>query len=337
MNHLLLLILVLSISTNSIAQSPYTLFDSVSIGITGSVEDVSVPTEYGVVLMGGSTDVDEAFQWMIERARGGDFVIIRASGSTGYNDYIKELGELNSVETLLIDSREKALDKKVGQRIREAEALFIAGGDQANYVNFWTNSEVSSALDYLLKEKKVPLGGTSAGCAVLSEFVFDARMGTITTEEALKNPYDPLVSLSKSFIDIPYLKNTIADQHYTKRERQGRHVAFLARMSTDYNIKSPKGIGVDEKTALCIDTYGNSKVFGQGSVYFIWANQKPEVCQQGKPLTWNLNQTAVNVFSFPGSPEGTNAFSLKIWPERLAPMQPGNWYVDQGALKDTDL
>ncbi len=136
------------------------------IGITGSEEDVNVPTKSGIVLVGGSTDVDEAIAWMIDRAKGGDFTIIRASGSTGYNDYIKQLGDLNSVETLMIDSREKALSKAVGKRIREAEAIFIAGGDQANYINFWTDSEVSSALDYLITKKKIPIGGTSVDCAV---------------------------------------------------------------------------------------------------------------------------------------------------------------------------
>src|SRR6187402_3564599 len=187
----------------SVSQSKY-----FGIGITGGEEDVNVSTQSGIVLVGGSTDVDEAIAWMIDRSKGGDFVIIRASGSTGYNDYIKELGDLNSVETLMIDSREKAMSPAVGKRIREAEAVFIAGGDQANYVNFWADSEVPSALDYLITKKKIPIGGTSAGCAVLSELVFDARKGTVTSLEALTNPYDTLVSLTKSFIHLSYLKNT---------------------------------------------------------------------------------------------------------------------------------
>src|SRR5688572_17106590 len=72
-----------------------------SIGISGSPKDVTTKTEGGFVLAGGSTDVDEAFRWMIKRSGGGDFVVIRASGSTGYNEYIKGLDSLNSVETLL--------------------------------------------------------------------------------------------------------------------------------------------------------------------------------------------------------------------------------------------
>src|ERR1051326_8459304 len=44
----------------------------------------------GLVLMGGGTDVDAAFQWMCERAGGGDFVVIRTTGTDAYNPYIQQ-------------------------------------------------------------------------------------------------------------------------------------------------------------------------------------------------------------------------------------------------------
>ena len=47
--------------------------------------------------MGGGTDVDAAFKWMIEKSGGGDFVIIRADNSNGYNSYIYDMGGINSV------------------------------------------------------------------------------------------------------------------------------------------------------------------------------------------------------------------------------------------------
>ncbi|HEU5290222.1 MAG TPA: cyanophycinase, partial [Cyclobacteriaceae bacterium] len=203
--------------------------DYESIGITGDANDVTVPTEFAINLVGGSTDVDEALQWMISKAKGGDVVIIRASGSTGYNDYIYGLGTVNSVETLLINSHEKAMKESVAKRIREAEMLFIAGGDQANYVKFWKDTPVSEAIQYLISEKKVPIGGTSAGCAVLTDIIFDALHDTAVASTVLNNPYDSTVSLSKSFMRTPFLENTIADQHYSQRERHGRHVTFLAR------------------------------------------------------------------------------------------------------------
>lgn len=297
------------------------------IGIAGDSADVQAPTQFGVVLMGGSTDVDEAFQWMVKLSGGGDFVILRASGSTGYNDYVKAMGA-NSVETLMIDSREKAMTKEVGQRIREAEAVFIAGGDQWNYVNFWANSEVSEALHYLVHEKKIPIGGTSAGCAVLSGICFDARHDTAVSKDVLANPFHTTVSLSPSFIQISFLKDVIADQHYSQRERQGRHMVFLARSVV--NGVSAKGIGVDEKTAVCVDAQGNARVFGKNSAHFLMPLGTPEVCKEGTPLTWNQNSKAIHVLSYAGSPSGTEAFNLNQWPsERRGKF----WYAVNGILK----
>lgn len=301
-----------------------------SIGITGDKNDVTVPSQFGIAMVGGSTDVDEMFQWMISKATGGDVVIIRASGSTGYNDYIFGLGSVNSVETLMIDSRAKAMNVRVAERIKEAEILFIAGGDQANYANFWKNTPVSEAIQYLIDVKKIPIGGTSAGCAVLSEIIFDAIHDTVISTEALGNPYLDKVSLSQSFIRVPFLENSITDQHYSQRERHGRHVTFMARMTKDFGISQPKGIGVDEKTAVCVDQDGNAKVFGANKAYFIMTSTMPETCMANTPLTWDQHDQALNVYIFQASPTGTPAFNLKSWPTST-PHE--HWFVENGELK----
>jgi hypothetical protein len=56
----------------------------------------------GLLLAGGGGDVDEAFRWFATRADGGDVVVLRASGSDGYNDYLhREIGGFNSVESIV--------------------------------------------------------------------------------------------------------------------------------------------------------------------------------------------------------------------------------------------
>ena len=39
-------------------------------------------------MMGGSSDLDEAFQWLCGKANGGDFLILRAHGGADYNPYV---------------------------------------------------------------------------------------------------------------------------------------------------------------------------------------------------------------------------------------------------------
>lgn len=57
-----------------------------SIGIIGDASDISTNPESGILLMGGASDNDDAMVWMLEKADGGDIVVLRATGTDAYND-----------------------------------------------------------------------------------------------------------------------------------------------------------------------------------------------------------------------------------------------------------
>lgn len=103
--------------------------------LTGNAVDAVLPQRPpspSTLLMGGGPDVDAAFKWMIQKAGGGDFVVIRVRGADGYNQYVYDMGGIDSIETLVIKTREAASDPFVLDRIKKAEILFIAGGDQSD-------------------------------------------------------------------------------------------------------------------------------------------------------------------------------------------------------------
>lgn len=303
--------------------------------LTGDPADVTTKTKGGVALVGGGGNVDGAFKWMIDRSGGGDVVVIRATDSFLYNDDITRLGKVNSVETLLIGSRDVANDEKVAQKIRNAEMLFITGGDQSNYMNFWRNTKTEDAINYLMNKKKVPVGGTSAGCAVLSGFYYSGEKGSAATSAAM-NPYDTLNTIyNNDFLQPPYLKNVITDQHYTARNRQIRHLTFMARIIKDWKIY-PNGIAPDERTAVCIDEKGNAKVYGTGKAYFLTTNHSkpPEKCINGEPLQWLGDQKAVRVYSIQASANGNGNYSVADFDESKASGgQVDYWWVENGAWK----
>jgi cyanophycinase len=292
-----------------------------SIGIVGDTSNVNVSSSFGTVLMGGSTDVDAAMKWMINKSKGGDVVILRATGGTGYNQYLYDLvkvdgkSQVNSVETLLINSVELANNPKVAERIKQAEMVFIAGGDQFNYISYWKNTLVEDAINYLIATKKIPIGGTSAGCAIMGDAVYTAEKGSVTSAEALSNPYNADMTLQRDFVKNLYLTNTITDTHYNNPERKGRHLTFLARLLKDFSIATPKGIGVEEETAVCIDENGKAIVFGNGNAYFLIANEgAPENCTVSTPLNWVLNKKAVHAYIILGNnTSGNGSFDLTNW------------------------
>ena len=286
-----------------------------SIGIKGDRKDVQTITTTGFVLMGGSTDVNAAIKWMLDRSNGGDVVVIRATGTDAYDNYMYGLSNVNSVETLLINSTSLANDDKVAKTIRDAECLFIAGGDQWDYVSLWKNTKVNDAINYLVNTKKVPVGGTSAGCMILGQYAYDAEKGSATTADVLKNPYDKYVSFTSHFITIPFLQNIITDTHYDNPDRRGRQLGFMARLFQDSSV-SIKGIGVEERTAVAIDENGNAVVFGSGHAYFLQANTDlglPEICKPNNKLTWNYNKQAVSVYSIKGNNNGNGTVNIPGW------------------------
>ena len=160
--------------------------------LLGDPVDVATEPSPGFLLAGGNTDVDTAMRWLIDQSDGGDFVVIRASGTDAYNPYIfSELGGVvNSVETIIMKQDRAAYDPYVLGQIRDAEALFIAGGNQWDYVRMWKGTPVEDAIHELVAQG-VPVGGTSAGLAILGEFSFSAERGTIYSDEALKKPLQP--------------------------------------------------------------------------------------------------------------------------------------------------
>ena len=300
----------------------------------------------GVLLAGGSKDQDEAYRWFLNRARGGDVIVIREGKEENYDDYpnndaynkyfYTDLGiSVDSVETIFLNSRIVANSLEVAKKIREAEAIFFTGGDQWYYYKYINGTRFQDALDYAIEVKKVVVGGTSAGCAIQGEFGFTAEVDSIITSEALADPYDSRLTISRNLLRHPILKNTITDTHYNERGRQGRHIAFMARVlkdSLDYTFSKVRGIGVDEQTVVCIESSGLARVFGNRDAYFLQQNSQqgtPETCQPRRKLDWYRSREAIRVYKITGTNTGDRYFDLHTWNKGFG----GTWYfmyIDQG-------
>ena len=136
-----------------------------------------------------------------------------------------------------------------------------------------------------------PIGGTSAGLAVLGQFVYGCLEdkpddADLTSREVLADPYIKRVTVVRDFLKVPGLENTLTDSHFAKRDRMGRSLGFLARIVQDGWSKTPREIAIDEKSALLVEASGRAKVVGTGlGVYFLQVTDAPEVCKPGQPLT----------------------------------------------------
>jgi len=257
--------------------------------------------------MGGGSKQDAAFRFLCERANGGDFLILRADTEDDYaqkfNEEIKAVCPLNSVATIVFSGREDSDDHKVADIIDQAETIFFAGGDQSNYVRFWQDTPAQEALNRHIAAGK-PIGGSSAGLAILGEFSFASIIDTIHSPEALADPYGNKVTLSRDFLKIPLLAGVITDTHFVKRDRLGRLLVFMARILQDGWADSVRAIAVEEDAAVLVEPNGFAKVVG-GPAYFLESTRRPVVCGRKTPLEFKQIQVHKDIAG--------QSFDMRSW------------------------
>lgn len=327
-----------------IIHAPIIMAQAYTSYFTGNSVNLPTSPKGGMCLMGGATEDDNAMKWFLEQSDVGDILVLRASGSDGYNSYLySSLGvPVNSVETIVFNTITASYDSYVHQKINDAEAIWLAGGDQWDYVTLWRDTPIADLINSAVADRNIVIGGTSAGMAVLGDYYFSAEYGTVTSSSALNNPYDIRVRVdSNAFFENEFMQNVITDTHYDDPDRRGRHVAFLARMYTDYGVEG-KGIACDEYTAVCIDTNGLAQVFGgyptyDDNAYFVQLNCElmdlsPENCTPGYSLNWNLSGEAIKACQIKGTSSGSNTFNLTSWTSTFGSWN--NWSVNNGVFQE---
>ncbi len=233
-----------------------------------------------LLLLGGGGAVPEATAWFVAHADSSVLVLDyeKAPGQSA----IATLEDAGAAVTYLpITSEEAANLPSNAEAIRAASGLFLPGGDQAKYVTQWHGSLVAEAIREVYARGGV-IGGTSAGAMILSAVVFDAKHGSFSSEEGLRDPLAPVLSLTDDFLGL--VENALVDTHFTERGRLGRLLALLA----NYHAQTGRwvqGIGIDERTALAVDGNGVAKVTGEGAVTLVQpALEATSVIASGQPL-----------------------------------------------------
>ena len=231
------------------------------------IGDLAAPTPHkpsaGLLLMGGGDRNFDALRWFMKKAGNGHVVVLRASqaGEIG-QEFHDEVGGVASVETFVFTGRGAADDPAILESLRKADGIFIAGGDQSRYVRYWKGTPVAAALDAHVRAGK-PLGGTSAGLAMLGEYLYGAMDGgSQVSPSALADPLGPGNTIETDFLHIDALKGVLTDTHFSERNRQGRLIAFLAKAES---MAGPDrrllGLGVDEDAAVAVEGDGRARIY----------------------------------------------------------------------------
>ncbi len=268
------------------------------------------PVSPGLLLMGGGDRNFDVMRWFMKKAGNGHLVVLRASqGNEVGEEFYKEVGGILSVETFVFNNRTPSTDPKILASLAKADGIFIAGGDQARYVRYWKGTPVAEALDAHVRAGK-PIGGTSAGLAILGEYLYGAMDdGSLRSPEALADPLGPANTIEADFLHIERLKGIVTDTHFKERDRLGRLFAFIAKAEamTGTPRRGLIGLGVDESAALAVEADGTGRIYATDPTGYAWLVRGgfAETQVAGKPLGLRrVDVTGIGPGSVVHLPEG---------------------------------
>ncbi len=168
-----------------------------------------------------------------------------------YVSLFREIGA-RDVIPLPFESRSDCERKDWLDRLRQADGVFITGGNQLRLSTNLGGSSVGK----VLRERNLEgqhIAGTSAGAAFLSEHM-------IAFGEEGPTPRSSMVTLAPG---LGLTQRVVIDQHFRQRDRLGRLLAAVS-----YNPRVI-GVGLDEDTAVVIDPDDDMEVIGSGAVTIV--------------------------------------------------------------------
>ena len=151
-----------------------------------------------------------------------------------------------------LNEREDCFSDDVRDSLKKTTGIFITGGNQLRLSTIIGGTPVAKSIRRL-NAGGVPVAGTSAGAAIISEHMIAAGRSRTT-------PREHGVTVAPG---LGLTNKVIIDQHFRQRNRIGRLLTALS-----YN-PFVSGLGIDENTAAFIDPDGVLEVVGSGAVIVI--------------------------------------------------------------------
>lgn len=196
-----------------------------------------------------------------------------------YAGIFKELGA-KAAELFHLDTRESAEQPEVLERLKYCTGVFITGGDQVRLTSILGGTAFYDELRRRGLEEGLPLGGTSAGAAVMSCHMI---MSAVETED------EYFVEMGAGFC---FMEDVIIDQHFSQRARFNRLMTAIA------HNPQVMGIGIDENTAIWVRDEGSRfNVLGEHSVTVFDGKKLEYVDAAGQGSHANITVSGIRMHS----------------------------------------
>lgn len=212
-----------------------------------------------LMIIGGAEDKEGEciiLRKLVELAGGQNGNIVVMTVATEYPEVIGEeytriferFG-VNEINVIHIDSRHHANEDRFVDKMNAATCIFFTGGDQLRITSLLGGTKAEEKLKEAYR-RGVVIAGTSAGASVMSETMITSG----------KDDDAPKKCTLKMAPGLGLLKDVVIDQHFAQRGRIGRLLTAIAQ--------NPHmlGVGIDEDTAIIIDSDAVFEVIGSHAV-----------------------------------------------------------------------
>jgi cyanophycinase len=213
-----------------------------------------------LIAIGGAEDREDTKIILSQIAeRIGSRKLVISTLASGYADEVWEIYRnlftsmgVKRVEHLCLDNRGESSDAPRLDILADATAVFFTGGDQLRITTRLGGTALSERIEEIYRRGGI-IAGTSAGATALGEMML------------VGSPVEGICRLRDIRIapGLGLAKNMIIDQHFSERGRIRRLLGAVA--------ENPRmlGIGVDEDTAVVVESDGSFHALGSGAVYVV--------------------------------------------------------------------
>lgn len=218
-----------------------------------------------LVIVGGGPRPPEIRDRFVQLAGGAGKanVIVFAMAS----EECKEGGddEVTTLRAMGVDAESRCLTRAEADadsnvaRVSKATGIWFGGGDQARLTGILEGTRVEQAMHDRYAAGAV-VGGTSAGAAVMSAVMLTGderhrggdRLPSDSSDAYLTIARDNVITVQ----GFGFITDAVVDQHFFRRKRHNRLISVV--------LEHPEliGIGIDESTALVVDSIGNWSIIG---------------------------------------------------------------------------
>jgi cyanophycinase len=202
-------------------------------------------------------DTKVILSYMAERIGSGKLVVSTLASEYGdevwevYRELFASMG-LKHVKHLGINHRDETSKDPRLELLADAKAVFFTGGDQLKITSRLGGTALGELIEEIYRRGGI-IGGTSAGATALGEMML------------IGGPSEGVCKLRDVHMTpgLGLAKNMIIDQHFSERGRIRRLLGAVAQ--------NPRmlGVGIDEDTAVVIESDGTFRAIGSGAVYIV--------------------------------------------------------------------